>query len=388
MQLVRISILLLALTLPAFAQENITLTETNGTKHVGKIFSPKSDGVILRKPSGGLSGRIKYNKLDQASLKLLEKNKKAKPYVEFLINRPKPKGGQDASLPAPKRGKLDPPSYTDVEGKPELPEVGSFMGAMFGSLPGWFMILVIYGANIFAGYAVGIYRRWNKFMVPGISAAAPIIAPIVFICMKPRKVEKKDTVLGKKDDDDGKPAKKKAAAVAAKPKAKKVVAAQPAGAAAKKVAQAKRPAAPAAPAKIAAPAAPGAGGGGGGGIAAPAPIAAPAAPKPPGAQAPAAPAAESGALEAASYTKGEVNINKRFIETKFAPFFKLVPDEPYRSAWLCFITTRGEYWVKRIPKITQTDVTLQCPQEGGGTMDQVAQITDIQEIHVRPGDEG
>ena len=82
--------------------------------------------------------------------------------------------------------------------------------------------------------------------------------------------------------------------------------------------------------------------------------------------------------------KGEVNINKRFIETKFAPFFKLIPDEPYRSAWLCFITTRGEFWAKRIPKISQMEVTIQCPQEGDTTRDQICQISDIKEIHLRP----
>jgi hypothetical protein len=54
---------------------------------------------------------------------------------------------------------------------------------------------------------------------------------------------------------------------------------------------------------------------------------------------------------------------------------------------MCFITTRGEFWAKRIPKISQTDVTIQCPQEGGGSKDHVAQIADIQEIHVRPPEE-
>ncbi|MFT4690279.1 MAG: hypothetical protein ACJASX_001124 [Limisphaerales bacterium] len=375
MHFVRTLMLLLCLGLPALAQDQLTLMETNGTEHVGKLFSVKSGTIMLRKPSGSLGKRIPLAKLDQKTLKMLEKLPKAKRYVEFLINRPKPKGGGPAdSLPTPKKGKLDPPTFTEVENKPEIPEVGGLLGALFGTGPGWFLILVIYGANIFAGYAVGMYRRWNKYMVPGISAAVPIITPIVFMCMKPRKVEKKETVLGKGGaDDDGKPAKKKGVAVAAKPQAKKVVTARPAAAAAKKVAG--RQVAPAAPAKLAAP--PMKGG--------PIAVAAPVAPAP----AAAAPAAAAGpaTIEAASYTRGEVNINKRFIESTFAPFFKLVPDEPFRSAWMCFITTRGEFWAKRIPKISQTDVTIQCPQEGGGSKDHVAQIADIQEIHVRPPEE-
>jgi hypothetical protein len=239
-----------------------------------------------------------------------------------------------------------------VEDRPELPEPMNIFGALFGTKPGLLMLFLIWGGNIWAGHFVGIYRKQTKFLVPGISAVAPIIGPVVFLVMKPKKGPKK---AGEADDDDDDSAAKKkgsAAAAVAKPAAKKkVVTARPAAAAAA--------AAPAAAAHQAA---------------APAPIAAPAkpgGPKP---------------LEPVAFIKGQVNINKRFIETKFAPFFKLVPDEPYRSGWMCFVTPRGEHWAKRIPNISPTDITIQCPQEGGGTLDQTLQLAEIQEIHMRPGE--
>ncbi|MGB0581827.1 MAG: hypothetical protein ACPGVU_19200 [Limisphaerales bacterium] len=332
-----------------------------GSKELkGKIFKASGSGILFRLESGGLSSRIGYNNFSEESLKqLIDMDPNVKRFAGPLLGAPNSGGGGSALpiMPPPARTKLDPPAVSEVEARPELPEPRGVLGALFGTGPGLILLLLVWGANIWAGYAIGIYRRWPKWMVPTISAVGPIVAPIVFMSMKPKKGSKKD---GKavEDDTEAKPAKKKGAAVA-KPVAKaKVVTARPGAAGA--AAGAARPAAGAA---AAAPAQ------------AAAPIAAPAQPG--------APAAAPG-LEAAAYVKGEVNINKRFIETKFAPFFKLVPDEPYRSAWLCFITTRGEFWAKRIPKITQTDVTVQCPQEGGGQTDQVCQIADIKEIHLRP----
>ncbi len=322
-----------------------------GGEVTGMVKYVSGAGIIFKKKSGSNTSRYEFREFDEESLKKLIKHPKVRQYAGGLLGAVAgADGGSAVALPPPpKQEALDSPTVGKVEDRPALPEPRNIFGALFGTGAGWIMLLTIWAGNIWAGYHIGIYRRWNKWMVPGIAAVAPILAPIAFISMKPKKFEKKGGEA--QEEDDGKPAKKKGAAVA-RPVAKaKVVTARPGGGAAAGAARAGG-------------AAPAAGGG--------APIAAP--------KAGGAPEA----LEAVAYVKGEVNINKRFVETKFAPFFKLVPDEPYRSGWLCFVTTRGEFWAKRIPKITQTDVTIQCPQEGGGTIDQVCQIADIKEIHIRP----
>lgn len=325
----------------------------------GRVGSVNGSGIVFKKPEGGMTRRYGFRDFDDASLKELIKHPKVRQYAGMLIQMEDAGGASSVALPPPpKLEPLDPPAVGEVEDRPDLPEPRGVFGAIFGTGAGWIMILLVWAGNLWASYHIGIYRRWNKWMVPGIAAAAPVITPIVFISMKPKKVEKKGGAV--EEEEEAKPAKKKGAAIAKKPVAKaKVVTARAAGGAGAAAAGA---AAGAGAARAAAPAQQ------------PAPMAAPAQP---GAAAPQA-------LEAVAYVKGEVNINKRFIETKFAPFFKLVPDEPYRSAWLCFITTRGEFWAKRIPKISQTDITIQCPQEGGGTTDQVCQIADVKEIHLRP----
>ena len=116
------------------------------------------------------------------------------------------------------------------------------------------------------------------------------------------------------------------------------------------------------------------------------PVAAPVAalvavPSPVKAPAPAA----APAMEAVVYRRGETNINKRFIETKFAGFFKAVLGPAEKEMWVVWVTaTGGEFWSKRIVSISQTDVVVNCPQESGGTLDETVQIAGIQEIHLRP----
>ncbi len=319
-------------------------TDTNGVTYTDP-FHFNDRGVIFR-TDGKTSERIPYSQFTNEALKEFVKNPKARTFVEILLEPEPGEEGEDVAPVA--QESLEPPKWQPVPDKPELPAQAGLIGGMFKSGPGWVIMLAVYGANIWAGFQIGMYRRKSKWLVPGVSAAVPIVGPIVFLCMKPDQKDK-ETVLPK--DGEKEKEKKSAAQAVARPaaKGKAVVTARAAGGA-----------------PVSAAAAHGAAGA----AAQPAPIAAP----------------KAKALEPIAYVRGEVNFNKRFLETKFAPFFKLIPDEPYRSAWLWFNTGQGEFWVKRIIKVTQTDVTLQCPQENGGVLDETVQIAAIQEIHLRPGE--
>ena len=73
--------------------------------------------------------------------------------------------------------------------------------------------------------------------------------------------------------------------------------------------------------------------------------------------APAAPSAPK--LEAVVYRRGETNINKRFIETKFAGFFKAVLGPAEKEMWVVWVTaTGGEHWSKRIVSIILGRIAL------------------------------
>jgi hypothetical protein len=341
----------------------------DGTTVSGEGISFTDKGVVIKNADNKVLPRTAWTNFAVEGLKEFAKNPKARPFVELLPDMQEANdaaaaaAGTDPAIPDATPAPTRPPAkWSEVTEKPVLPENAGLFGGLFGTAIGWFALVVMYAAIIYAGYEVAIFRRRPRNMVMGLSAIPflGIAAPITFLILpavkneeeaKPTAVQqamakskeepkpeekpmpgkrKSGLSFGKKAEDEG----HGAAAAGPKP----VAVAKPG---------ATTPAAPAAPAKPAAPAAP--------------------------------------KLEAAVYRRGETNINKRFIETKFAGFFKAVLGPAEKEMWLVWVTaTGGEYWSKRIVSISQTEVVVNCPQEGGGTLDQTVQIVEIQEIHLRP----
>src|SRR5262249_28054143 len=72
----------------------------------------------------------------------------------------------------------------------ERPPAQSLFGALFSSALGLFLLLVVYGATIYAGYEVAIFRAQPVPLVAGLSAIPllGVLAPIIFLAM-PTKVQ-------------------------------------------------------------------------------------------------------------------------------------------------------------------------------------------------------
>jgi len=332
----------------------------NGTSLSGEAIGPNDKSVIIKTADGKLSPRTPWADFSQEALKEFAKNPNVRQFVKLLIEDATPPGGGTAAetivpdIAVPKR---PPAKWSEVKDKPELPLKPGLIGGMFTTGVGWFSLVMMYAGVVYAGYEVANYRRRPKQLVMGLSAIPCLgfFAPIAFLCLpevkseieaKPNAVELA-TALAKeepKPEPKPMPGKKKSGGglTLVSKKAEEGGNADPA---------VPEPGA-ASPAE-----------------AAPSPVKAPAAP----------------ALQSAVYRKGEVNINKRFIETKFAGFFKSIPVPPERDMWLVWVTaTGGEYWSKRVVSISQTEVVVKCPQEGGGSLDQTMQLIEITEIHLRP----
>lgn len=341
----------------------------DGTTLSGEGISFTDKGVVIKNAEGRALPRAAWTNFTQEGLKEFAKNPKARPFVETLIVDATPTDGgtgAEANVPevaVPKREWKKP---KEVEGKPVLPESPGLIAGIFGTSVGWLSLLVAYAGIIYAGFEVAVYRRRPKPLVVGLSAipGLGLFAPIAFLCMPAVKTQ-----------EETKP---NAVAQAAAQHAKEEQKAEQKPAAGKKkpgLAFGKKAedgghgaAAPAGP-KPVATAKPGA--------------AAPAAAAPSPVKAPAPPA--SAKLEPAVYRKGETNINKRFIETKFAGFFKAVPAAPEKDMWLVWVTTTGgEYWSKRVVSISQTELVVSAAQESGEFADQAIPLGDVQEIHLRP----
>ena len=147
-----------------------TIALVDGTSLTGDIVKSTDTGLMLHLP-GDVYTNLLWTKLSQDALKELEKNPKIKPLVEPFIE-----------IPASERPKKPEVKIQDVT-RLELPPKQSLLGALFSSSVGIFALLLIYAANIYAGFEVAVFRARPKALVMGVAAVLPIFGPIIFLAM-------------------------------------------------------------------------------------------------------------------------------------------------------------------------------------------------------------
>ena len=222
---------------------------------------------------------------------------------------------------------------TEVDIKPvprlELPAKRSLLAGLFGSSVGVFALLLIYGANIYAASEIARFRAYPVPMVCGVAAAAPFVGPIVFLCL-PTKMEKSVAEI-------------REAAATAEAASANPFTSQPA-------------AAPEGGAEM-------------GGLH----FAAQAAP------------AAAELPETQVFQRGQFTLNRRFIETKFSPFFGVVRREADKDMQLIIKSARGEFNVHRISRISAGDLHAEIHRSGASS-EVVIPFAEIQEIKLKHKD--
>ncbi len=284
----------------------------DGTKIEGDIVQAKPEFLQIR-VDGNRYEKIAWDKLSQATLKQLAGDPKLK--LESLI-QPYLEGADDATI-----------KKTEVVIKPvprlDRPAKRSLLGALLSSSVGLIALLLLYAANIYAGYEISVIRAYPAGMVCGIAAVAPLIGPVIFLCL---------------------PTKMKATAEEEIP-------------------------------EVAAPVAPGE---------APAEAAAKASPGGLSLAHAAAPAA-SAVPETQIFKRGQFTFNRRFLETKFSGFFGLVRREAEKDLVLLIKSARGEFIVTRISRIATNDLHADV-HRGGASQEVQIPFSEILEIQIKPRD--
>lgn len=304
-------LLALCVSLAATARSE-TLHTLDGQSLTGDVVSMDEKGIVLRQADGKYSDHIPWGKLSQDNLKELQSNPKAAPFVEPFIE-----------LTAEDKAKR-----TEIEIKPvprlERPASHSLIGGLFGSAIGLFIVLVLYAANIYAGYEISIFRAQPAGLVCGVAAVLPVIGPIIFLAM-PTKVKTKEADWAPPPEESADAG--VAAAVAAEE----------------------------------APLAEGAGAGG--------PTPAPVAALPP----------------AKTFQRGQFTFNRRFFETQVPGFFAIVRPESDKDTLLSIKSTRGNFIAQRIVRISANEVHLQV-QKDNASQEVSVPFIEIQEVQLRHKD--
>ena len=154
-----------------------TYSLADGTALVGDIVSFDDIGVKFRMSDGTYSDRMAWTKFSQEGLKQLASNPKIEPLVEPFIE-----------IPASARPQKAEVTVHDVT-RLSVPPPQSLLAALFSSSIGFFAVLLIYAANIYAGFEIAVVRGRPKALVMGVAAVLPILGPIIFLSMPTRMVE-------------------------------------------------------------------------------------------------------------------------------------------------------------------------------------------------------
>ena len=291
----------------------LTFEYADGTKIEGDIVQGKPEFLQIR-VDGTRYEKLAWDKLSQATLKQLAADPKLK--LESVIE-PYLAVQEDLAI-----------KKTTVVIKPvprlERPAKSSLLGALLSSSVGLIALLLVYAANIYAGYEISVFRAYPAGMVCGMAAVAPIVGPVIFLCL-PTKMK----AIGEEEIPEE---------LSPLPLA-------------------------ATPAETAAEAEPKASHGG-------LTLAHP------------APPAASQLPETQVFKRGQFTFNRRFIETKFSGFFGMVRREAEKDLVLIIKSARGEFTVTRISRIATNDLHADVHK---GSVSQEVQIpfSEILEIQIK-----
>jgi len=318
-----IAVLCFALTVAPLRADTFQLTD--GTTQTGTVASFDQNGMVLRDEGGNYSDRIPWGKISQDDLKKLQQNPKIIGFVAPFIDE-QPSASSAPEITVKPVTRLDRPAKI------------SLIGAMFSSSVGLMVLLLVYIANVYAGYEIARFRQRPAGLVCGVSAVLPFIGPIIFLWL-PSFVKEPEYV---------------APAVTASQQQTFTVT-TPTGEAGATESAAETPE---------------------GGQ--PAPTG--------GLHLAATPHAQTGAIPVAqTFARGQYMFNRRFFETKFPGFFGIVRHGPERDLVLVFKTARGEYIGQRIARISTNELHLQIAG-GDASAEVMIPFNDIKEIQLKHKD--
>ena len=305
-----------------------TFQLANGETITGELLTGSENDIGVQiKVGEGKYERVPWANFSQEDLKKFAKVQKLEPLVEPFIE-----------ITQAEKIKKTEPNLKSVT-RLSRPAPHSLLGALCSSGLGLLVVVLLYAANIYAGYEISIFRARPTALVCGVSAVVPLIGPIVFLCLPTLMAPGEETWTP---------------APAAAPQGAAADAVNP-----MQAAGAEHPTglrlADSGPANEAQ------------------------AGQPEGAeQKPAIPAT-------VTYQRGQFTFNRRFIETKFPGFFGVVRRDADKDMVLVIKSSRGEYLGQRISRIAANDLHLQV-QRGHASEEVMIPFVEIKEIRLQHKD--
>ena len=296
---------------PGFAQDQQSYPLASGEVVTGEPIHFNVQGAVLKRPDGSFSPRIAWTNFTEAALKQLGANSKAKPFVDQFLE-PEDEGPAEAAQQL----------RTRPVPRLERPDFKAGLGALFASPLSITLLLLFWAANIYSAYEIAIFRNYPWPLVCGIAAVAPVLGPVIFLCLP-------TYIPGAEHAEELEPV--EAHAGHEVPLAEHAAAA-PASTSAY---------------KVAAPAHSG-----------PEPI---------------------------IYKRGQITFNRRFFETKLANFMKMMPSDAEKDLVVEVKSSRGDHVGPRLARVLPNELYLQV-KKGDASHEVAIPYNEISEVIVKHKD--
>ncbi|WCJ60840.1 hypothetical protein NXS98_06840 [Fontisphaera persica] len=317
-------LMLLVAAAPLAAAELMRFKLTDGSTLEGEIgkFSFTKDGLMVRLPNGKYSPRVRWTNVSKESLQQLAENKDALPFIEALLEPP-----EELRFEAEEKARevARTIKINPVPNRPERPAPPSKFAALFLSPVTLVLVLLIWAGSLYASYEIAIFKNRPVALVMPIAAFFPVVGPLVFFCLPPAPVKSAEELEAE-------------AAAAAALQEGEVPVENTEGVAAETVATVEETA--------------------------------PAQPQYPPPQV---------------FKRGQFIFNRRFFETKFAPFFRPVLGEEEKDMVIIIRSARGEYIGHRFSKAEPNHVFLQI-YKGNASEEVMLPFVEINEVIIKHKD--
>jgi hypothetical protein len=288
-----------------------TFALADGTSLTGDIVRFDDNGMMFRLPDDSYTN-VLWTKFSQDALKQLSNNPKVQPLVEPFIEP------QASDRPAKPEIKIREVTRLDE------PPQQSLFGALFSSSVGGVMLLLIYAANLYAGFEVAVCRARPIGLVMGVAAVLPVLGPIIFLSLP---------VLVEAPSVEELPADMQAFAVAGATETAAAPAQDASGLHLAHVAEGEARA----------------------------------------------------HAQTQVFQRGQFTFNRRFLETKFSGFFGVARRPAEKDMVLTVKSTHGAFVVQRITRIASNEMHVETII-GGKSQEVMVPFAEIQEIKLKHKD--
>ncbi len=160
--------------LPAAGATVETYQLLDGGVLTGEPVAFSKDGLAVKKADGNFSLKVPWTNFTQSAIKKLVTLPKARPFVQEMLDI------EEEEEIAKKAAQEIHPKPVPRLPRPD-PKAG--YGMMFASPVVVTLFILLFVANLYAGYEIAAFRNYPIALVCGVSFVAPVIGPIAFLCL-------------------------------------------------------------------------------------------------------------------------------------------------------------------------------------------------------------